>query len=41
MAYDMQASCFITKPVGLDDFIRTVKQIENFWTNLVQFPERN
>jgi len=40
-AYDLQAACFITKPVGLDDFIRTVKQIESFWTNLVQFPERN
>lgn len=40
MAYELQAACFVTKPVGLDDFIRTVKQIENFWTGLVQLPER-
>ena len=40
-AYGLQAACFITKPVGLDDFIRTVKQIESFWTKTVQLPENN
>ena len=39
-AYELQASCFVTKPVGLDDFIRTVKQIENFWMNLAKLPDK-
>lgn len=39
-AYGLQASCFITKPVGLDDFIKTVKQIENFWISVVKLPEK-
>jgi chemotaxis family two-component system response regulator Rcp1 len=38
-AYDLQAACFVTKPVGLDDFIRTVKSIENFWLSIVKLPE--
>jgi chemotaxis family two-component system response regulator Rcp1 len=38
-AYELQAACFVTKPVGLDDFIRTVKQIENFWLGVVKLPE--
>ena len=37
-AYSLQAACYVTKPVGLDDFIRTVKNIENFWLNTVKLP---
>jgi CheY-like chemotaxis protein len=37
-AYQLQAACYVTKPVGLDDFIKTVKNIENFWLNTVKLP---
>jgi two-component system, chemotaxis family, response regulator Rcp1 len=39
-SYELQAACFVTKPVGLDDFIRTVKQIENFWMGIAKLPEK-
>jgi two-component system, chemotaxis family, response regulator Rcp1 len=37
-AYQLQAACYVTKPVGLDDFIKAVKNIENFWLNTVKLP---
>jgi CheY-like chemotaxis protein len=37
-SYDLNANCFVTKPVGLDDFIRIVMSIENFWLTVVKLP---
>lgn len=37
-AYDLQASCYVTKPVDLDQFIKVVKNIENFWLTIVKLP---
>ena len=37
-AYNLYANCFITKPVDLDEFIRVVKGIENFWMSIVRLP---
>ena len=37
-AYELQASCFITKPVDLDQFITVVKSIEDFWFSIVKLP---
>jgi len=39
-AYDQHANCFITKPVDLDQFIRVVHSIEDFWVTIVKLPER-
>ena len=39
-AYDLYANCFITKPVDLDEFIRVVKGIENFWMSIVRLPPK-
>ena len=36
--YESHANCYITKPVDLDQFIRVVKSIENFWLTIVQLP---
>ncbi|MBI4057110.1 MAG: response regulator, partial [Elusimicrobia bacterium] len=36
--YDLQAHCFITKPVDLEGFIRVAETIENFWTGLMKVP---
>lgn len=37
-AYELQANCYITKPVDLDQFIKIVKSIENFWFTIVKLP---
>ena len=37
-AYDLHANCYITKPVGLHEFIAVVKSIEDFWLTIVKLP---
>ena len=38
-SYDLQAACYITKPVDLDQFIAVVQSIEDFWLTIVTLPE--
>jgi chemotaxis family two-component system response regulator Rcp1 len=37
-SYDMYANCYITKPADLDQFIKVIKCIENFWFTIVILP---
>ena len=37
-AYDLHVNCYITKPVDLDQFIRIVRSIEDFWLSVVRLP---
>jgi CheY-like chemotaxis protein len=37
-SYDLHANCFVTKPVGLDEFIKIVMSIEDFWLSIVKLP---
>lgn len=37
-AYDLNANCYVTKPVNLDSFIKVVKSIESFWLTIVELP---
>ena len=37
-AYHLQASAFITKPIDLDEFIRVVKSMTEFWLTVVKLP---
>jgi chemotaxis family two-component system response regulator Rcp1 len=37
-SYELQANCYITKPVDLEQFITIVKSIENFWLSVVTLP---
>ena len=39
-AYSLNANCFITKPIQLDDFMNVVHSIENFWLKTAVLPER-
>ena len=39
-SYDLGASCYITKPVGLDQFSKVVKCIESFWFTICKLPPR-
>lgn len=36
--YKHHANCYITKPVDLDQFIKVVKSIEDFWFSIVRLP---
>jgi CheY-like chemotaxis protein len=38
-SYDLHANCYITKPVDLNQFLRVVKSIEDFWLTIVKLPE--
>ena len=36
--YDLHANCYVTKPVDLEQFIRVVQSIEDFWFTVVKLP---
>jgi two-component system, chemotaxis family, response regulator Rcp1 len=38
--YQMGANCFITKPVGTDQFDKVVNSIEDFWFAIVRLPQK-
>lgn len=37
-AYNLNANCYITKPVDLEHFIKVVRSIEDFWLAIVKLP---
>jgi len=36
--YDLHANCYVTKPVDLEQFMRVVQSIEDFWVSVVKLP---
>lgn len=36
--YNDYANCYVTKPMGFDQFINAVRSIENFWLTIVKLP---
>ena len=34
-SYDLNANCYVTKPVDLEQFVSIVQSIENFWISVV------
>ncbi len=38
--YELGANCYITKPVGLEQFTKVVSSIEEFWFSIVKLPTR-
>jgi chemotaxis family two-component system response regulator Rcp1 len=36
--YNLHANCYITKPVDLDQFIKVVHTIKDFWLSIVKLP---
>ncbi len=38
--YKLDANCYITKQVDLDEFSKVVKSIQNFWLEIVKLPPR-
>lgn len=39
-SYNLHANCYITKPVDLDQFIKVVQAIEDFWLTIVKLPPK-
>ncbi len=37
-SYKLGVNCYVTKPIGLKEFIKIVSSIENFWFTIVQLP---
>ena len=37
-SYDLNASCYITKPVDLGRFLAVIRLIDDFWLDMVQLP---
>ncbi len=38
--YNLHANCFISKPIDLNQFLRVVTSIEDFWLSIVTLPPR-
>ena len=39
-SYQLQANCYLTKPVHLDEFDAVVKSINDFWLTRAKLPQR-
>ena len=37
-SYLLHANCYITKPVGLEGFLKVVHSIDSFWLSVVRLP---
>jgi len=36
--YNLHANCYVTKPVDLEQFVKVVKSLEDFWLAIVKLP---
>lgn len=39
-SYHKGASCYISKPVGIEEFKKVVEAINEFWFSVVKYPEK-
>ena len=39
-SYDLGANCYLTKPVDLEQFLKLVRSIEDFWLGVVKLPRQ-
>jgi two-component system, chemotaxis family, response regulator Rcp1 len=37
-SYRLQANCYISKPVNLEQFVKVVRSIDDFWLSVVRLP---
>ena len=37
-AYKLHANCYLTKPIHVDDFIKKIRSLEDFWLTIVRLP---
>jgi CheY-like chemotaxis protein len=39
-SYHLHANCYVTKPVGIDQFVNVVHDIHGYWLSIVKLPPR-
>jgi CheY-like chemotaxis protein len=39
-SYQRHFNCYIVKPMEVNDFLKAITQIENFWLNIVKLPPK-
>jgi chemotaxis family two-component system response regulator Rcp1 len=39
-SYDLGANCYLTKPVDLDQFLKVVQTLDDFWLGMVRLPPK-
>jgi len=39
--YNLHANCYISKPIDLDQFLKVVQAIKEFWLTIVKLPPKN
>jgi len=37
--YELGANCYVTKPIGLDEFARVIRSLAAFWLTVARLPE--
>jgi chemotaxis family two-component system response regulator Rcp1 len=37
-AYELNANCYVVKPVGFDNFMKAIQSIRHFWFSVVTLP---
>lgn len=37
--YRLQANCYVSKPLDYDDFVRVIKSVISFWTQVATMPQ--
>jgi len=37
-SYKLHANCYVTKPIGINQFVDVIKAIEGFWLTIVKLP---
>ena len=40
-SYELHANAYVTKPLDMDEFIRIVKGVDDFWFGIVRLPMRS
>lgn len=40
-SYNLHANCYVTKPIDLNQFIKVIKSIEEFWFSIVKLPSKS
>lgn len=40
-SYNLHANCYITKPVDLNQFMKVIRSIQEFWLTIVKLPTKS
>ena len=40
-SYNLNANCYITKPVDLEQFMKVIRTIQEFWLTIVKLPPKS